>query len=352
MTTPGPRAADRADAPACPPAGALLVAVLAISWAGPLVRLSSAPAVAVAAWRLIFSMGFIAVILAWRRSLFRGGVLRPRDWLLAVASGVFLAGHFWTWFASVRFTTIAHAVVLVSTYPFWIAILSVPFLGERPSAREWGGIGIAVAGTGVIAWGDVGGSAGGMAGSTAATTGSTAGSIGDAVAMVGGSGAILGDLLALLAAVLVAGYFTIGRGLRQRLDLWGYVAVVYGVAAMVLSVAILASPDVDFTGYPLNDWLIFLALAAGPMMLGHTGINYAIRYMPAYAANLAILAEAVGATLIAWSLPGIQETPTALTLLGGSLVLVGIGVGTIGGRRKPRGGPPRTRFGRRSRTGG
>ncbi|MDX1567461.1 MAG: EamA family transporter, partial [Longimicrobiales bacterium] len=207
-------------------------------------------------------------------------------------------------------------------YPFWIAVLSVPFLGERPSGREWAGIGIAVAGTGVIAWGDVGAVDGGV--------------------LRWGEGALLGDLLALVAALLVAGYFTIGRELRQRLDLWGYVALVYGVAAVALSVATLLSPGVDFTGYPRADWLIFLALAAGPMMLGHTGINYAIRYMPAYAANLAILAEAVGATLIAWFMPGIRETPTDLTIVGGGLVLLGIGVGTLRRRgRRPgeRGGP-------------
>lgn len=305
--TPGPR---------FPPAGALVVAVLAISWAGPLVRLATAPAVTVAAWRLLFTMAFLAVILGWRRSLFRGVRLRRRDWLLAAVSGLFLAGHFWTWFASVRYTSIAHAVVLVSTYPFWIAVLSVPFLGERPAGREWLGIGIAVAGTGVIAWGDVAPGGAGEPG-------------------VPWSDALLGDLLALAAALLVAGYFTIGRGLRQRLDLWGYVALVYGVAAVALTLGTLLTPGAALTGYPLEDWLIFLALAAGPMMLGHTGINYAIRYMPAYAANLAILAEAVGATLIAWFLPGIREVPSALTFVGGGMILVGIGVGTLRRTRSP-----------------
>lgn len=291
-----------------------MVAVLAISWAGPLVRLASAPAVAVAAWRLLFTMVFLALILAWRGSLLGGARLRLRQWLLAVAAGAFLAGHFWTWFASIRYTSIAHAVVLVSTYPFWIAAFSVLFLGERPSAREWTGIGIAVAGTGVIAFGDVGGDSG------------------------PGGVALRGDLLAVLAAVLAAGYFTIGRDLRQGLDLWSYVALVYGAAAAILVTGTLLSPGVSLTGYPLRDWLLFLALAAGPMMLGHTGINYAIRYMPAYVANLAILAEAVVATLIAWLLPGIREVPSVQTLMGGGLVLLGIAVGTLrrsGPRRTP-----------------
>ena len=294
------------SAPVIPPGAALLVAVAAISWAGPLVRLAEAPSLAVATWRLIFSVGFVALILLARGSLLKGTRLGRKDWVLALLSGLFLAGHFWVWFASVRFTTIASAVVLVSTHPFWIAGLSVLFLGERPARREWAGIGIAVAGAAVIGWGD----------------------------MSLGAEALLGDLLAILAALLVAGYYTIGRRLRQKLDLWSYVGLVYGAAALALLAAAAVSPGVPLTGYPLGDWLVFLALAAGPMMLGHTGVNYAIRYMPAYVANLVILGEAVGATLIAWLLPGIREVPPGRTLLGAAMILAGIAVGTLR-RRAP-----------------
>ena len=43
--------------------------------------------------------------------------------------------------------------------------------------------------------------------------------------------------------------------------------------------------------------LAFAALAAGPMIIGHTGQNYALGYLPAYAVNLTLLGEPVGATL-------------------------------------------------------
>jgi drug/metabolite transporter (DMT)-like permease len=79
---------------------------------------------------------------------------------------------------------------------------------------------------------------------------------------------------------------------------------------------------------------VFLALAAGPMMLGHTGINYALGYLPAYVANLASLGEPVGATLIAWILPAIAEVPPPQTLLGGGMILIGIALGTLGFTRQ------------------
>jgi drug/metabolite transporter (DMT)-like permease len=92
-------------------------------------------------------------------------------------------------------------------------------------------------------------------------------------------------------------------------------------------------PHTDLTGYPARDWWIFAALAAGPMMLGHTGVNYALRYVPAYVANIAIMGEPVGATIIAWSLPALREVPGTGMLLGGLLILAGILLGSTW--RKP-----------------
>lgn len=290
---------------AASPGLVLLVAVLAMSWGGPLVRYASAPALVVAGWRVGFSVLFIAAVVLVRD---RGRAIRGlalRDWALAAASGAFLAGHFWSWIASLSYTTVASSVVLVNTQPVFVAILSILFLGERPTGRQWAGIAVAVAGAAVIGWGDFG----------------------------GGTRPLVGDLLAVAGALFVSLYYVIGRRLRQRMDLWSYIGVVYGVAAGVLLGAAAALPDVAVTGYPATDWAVFLALAAGPMMIGHTGVNYALRHVRAYVANLALLGEPIGATLLAWWLPGIRERPSLQLVLGGSLVLIGIGLGLVGRKR-------------------
>lgn len=288
------------------PGLALSGAVVAVSFAGPLVRFSGADALVISAWRLLFSTAFIGLVLLARGHLTGGLRLKGREWLLGMGAGVLLAGHFWAWVASIQLTTIASSAVLVSTQPLFVAGLSVVFLREAPSVRQWVGIVVAVVGAGIIGWGDF---------------------------SLGGA-ALLGDFLALSAGMMSAGYFTIGRSLRRRLDLWAYTGLVYGAAAAVLALAVVAGPSVSLTGHTLQDWMVFLALAAVPMMLGHTGINYALRYLPAYVANLASLGEPVGATLIAWLLPAIREVPPPQTLLGGVLVLLGIALGTLfpGGR--------------------
>jgi len=288
--------------PTLPPGVALFGAVTAVSFAGPLVRFSGAAALVISAWRLLFSVGFILLILLFRRSFLAGAHLSRKDWILGIVAGLLLAGHFWAWVASIQLTTIANSAGLVSTQPLFVAGLSVVSLGEHPTRRQWVGILVAILGAVVIGLG----------------------------AFNLGGRALLGDGLALSAAVMSAGYFSIGRVLRKKLDLWAYTSIVYGAAAFLLLVAVLVSPGVPLTGYPSQDWLVFLALAAGPMMIGHTGINYALRYLPAYVANLASLGEPVGATLIAWVLPAIAEVPPSQTLLGGLLILFGIALGTLG----------------------
>jgi drug/metabolite transporter (DMT)-like permease len=65
-------------------------------------------------------------------------------------------------------------------------------------------------------------------------------------------------------------------------------------------------------------------LAIGPMLLGHTGLNWALKRSPAYVVNLTLLGEPVGATIIAAFLPGIREMPGVLTIVGGAIVFSGI----------------------------
>ena len=88
-----------------------------------------------------------------------------------------------------------------------------------------------------------------------------------------------------------------------------------------------------FRHYALVDWAVFAALAAGPMLVGHTGFNYALRYLPAYTVNVGFLAEPVGATLIAWVLPAIAEMPSATDLGGGVIVLAGVALTMRGAQR-------------------
>lgn len=277
--------------------------LVGISLAAPLIRLSEAHPITIATWRLALALVPIAW-LAWRSGSLRAyRTLARRHVLSALGAGVLLALHFWSWNASLRYTSVAASVTLVNLQPVIIAAVSTRLLGEPPSRRQWAGILIAMLGAIAVAWVDVPAGEGGGAGST--------------------NRALLGDALAVLGALTAAGYYLLGRTVRQVLDTWGYVLLAYG-AALVTLLLLAAPAGATLWPQPPQEWAVFAGLALGPMLLGHTGMNYALGRLPAYLVNLTVLGEPVGATLLAAVLPFIGEVPSVGTLLGGGVVLLGV----------------------------
>jgi drug/metabolite transporter (DMT)-like permease len=60
------------------------------------------------------------------------------------------------------------------------------------------------------------------------------------------------------------------------------------------------------------------------MLLGHTGMNWALKFLPAYIVNLTVLGEPVGATFLGAIIPSIRQIPTVSTLVGGAIMLGGV----------------------------
>ena len=276
------------------------LALLGISFAGPLVRLSAADPVTIAVWRLGFSLVIVAVFLLATRQWRDWRRIDLRELLLAVAAGVALALHFWAWNASIHLTTIAASVTLVNLQPAVVALISAFALREIPTRKQVIGIAVAILGAVIIATPDLKSGIG-----------------------PGGNAPLLGNLLAVSAAVTAAIYYTIGRRLRKSLGIWAYVAIVYASAFLVLTgVGILRG--VALAPQPPREISIFAALALGPMLFGHTGMNWALKYLPAYVVNLTVLGEPVGATLLGAVIPAIRQIPSVTTLVGGAVVLGGV----------------------------
>jgi drug/metabolite transporter (DMT)-like permease len=131
----------------------------------------------------------------------------------------------------------------------------------------------------------------------------------------------LGNFLALAGAWGSAGYLIIGRRLRARLSLIGYISVVYSSAAVFLVLTMFAfghSP----TGYAPATYAWFLLLALVPQLLGHSSFNWALRYLPASFVAVTLLGEPIGSAVLAGIL--LEEVPTLVTIAGAVLILVGI----------------------------
>ncbi|MFC7080364.1 DMT family transporter [Halorussus caseinilyticus] len=288
-----------------PPMAALMVSVVAISTSAILVRFSDAPSVVKALYRVVFTTLLLApfAVTRYREDL---RMLSARDALVAVVTGVALAAHFATWFESLEWTTVAASVTLVQSQPLFVALGAAVLLDETITRRMVGGILVAVAG---IAFMSLGGFVSG--------------------AVLAGARPLYGNALALVGAVMAAGYVLAGRSLRQRVALVPYVTVVYSVCAVVLlGVALADGTTVALTAYPLEEWLLFVGMAVGPGIFGHTVINWALKYVESSVVSVTLLGEPVGSTLLA--LVFLAEIPDAFTVAGGAVVLAGIYVTATG----------------------
>lgn len=288
-----------AAAPGAPQPHALTItvtlAVLAVSTSAILIRLSDAPALVIAFHRLLFATLLLApVALARKDARAELAALSRRDWLVLSGVGVVLAVHFASWITSLALTSVAASVVLVTMHPVIVGVVSGRLFGEGLPRAAWAGVFVAFAGSAVIALGD----------------------------SARGPEPLLGDALAFVGALAAAAYFLAGRGFRRRLGLLAYVVPVYAACTLTLLVLALAA-RAPLVGWPAREYALFLAMAVVPMILGHTLLNYALKYVTAPVIATTILGEPVGSTLLAVIV--LAEVPPVATLAGGVLVLAGIG---------------------------
>lgn len=300
--------------PPVPPLLAIFFGILAVSTASIFIRYSQeyAPSIVIAAARLSLASVILApvALTRHRQELRRLGRF---DWLLALLSGLFLAIHFASWISSLEYTSVASSVVLVATMPLWVALLSPFLLKER--------IGRAVA-----------------VGLALATIGGVVVGVSDSCSLAGlhitcpplaefvRGPAFLGDLLALAGAVTGGGYLLIGRRLRGGMSLIPYISLVYGMAAVILVIWMLAAGK-SFGGYPPQVYLWFLLLALIPQLLGHSTFNWALRYLSAAFVSVTLLGEPIGSAILAYFFLG--ETPSALKIIGAILILTGIYIASV-----------------------
>ena len=287
---------------------ALAAAVVAISFAAVLVRLSASPPAVLAAYRLLLS-ALVAAPWAWwnlRRHAFPGRKAAG----LALLAGAVLGLHYALWFASLERTSIASSTVLVTLHPLFVVPASYFLRRERFSARSLLGAALALAGGAAVGWGDF--------------------SV--------GRESLAGDMLAVAAALAVAVHFMIAARVRREMPVGIFAAAAYAAgAAVVFAAAWLSSPG-ELWPRPAREWAIYLALALFPTFVGHNLFTWALRYTSPAVVSVSVLGEPVGASILAFLFFG--EAPRAAQLAGGALVLAGVYL-FISGREKKAAGKER-----------
>jgi len=270
----------------------LALGVVSVSFAAIFIRLAEAPPLVIAAYRLCLASVVVAPV-AGVRSRQELRCLVRRDIIMALLSGAFLALHFALWIASLSYTTVATSVVLVTANPIFVAIASYFLFRERLSKQTILGIAVCLVGAVLIGYGN----------------------------WRLGPDPLLGGVLALLGALAVAGYLLIGRRLRQSIGLLTYASLTYSSAAVLLLLSALAFGH-SLVGYSGTTYVMLVLLALVPQLLGHSSLNWSLRFVSATLVTIAVLGEPVGATALAYLI--LDEVPTWTEIGGGILILAGI----------------------------
>lgn len=215
-------------------------------------------------------------------------------WL--IGAGICLGVHFTLWIASLHYTSVASASVLVTIHPV-ILIIAESLLFKR-SFRPlvWIGVFVAFGGSAFL----------GIADNTLAEQFPYA---------------LLGNSLAFTAAIIFVIYFLIGRKIRQYTEWIDYVSHVYFYAAIsctVLSFIWIGGLPVVTT----SSIIVGLALAVGPTILGHGSMNYAVKYVSPTLLSTLILSEAIFAAIAAYFM--FDEIPSLLSIIAMITIICGV----------------------------
>jgi len=273
----------------------LSIALIGISASGPLIALTTAPALAIAFWRCFLGTAF-TVPFALKGLVAEVGRVTPRVRWLALGAGVLLGLHFATWIPSLRFTSVASSIALIATQPVWAALIA-RFRGAYVPRRTWLGIGIALIGVVVL-------------------TG---------VDFSLDPRALIGDALALAGAIFAAAYVTAGQEVRASVSTRTYTVLAYGSAALTLLVVV-GLTRTPLSGWSLRDWGLILLLTLVAQILGHTLINVALKRTSATVTSFAILFELPGsiifAAILLGQVPAWSLVPALVLLFIGLLVVI------------------------------
>jgi drug/metabolite transporter (DMT)-like permease len=249
-----------------------------------LVRLISADV-----WTLLFWRGFLqgmAIIFFYLIMYRSEAIPRLRSaGMPAVIIGCSYALGNIMFVHSIRLTSAANTLLIISLCPFLAAILSRIFLHERTSLHTW-----FAAGTGMI---------------------------GVAIIVSGGfsSGSWAGDLLALLSAICMAGSFVLIR--RSHLS-----DMVPAVAVSGFIIALLVAPLAPELSVSSRDAGLLLLLGGIIIPVSFGLITLGPRFIPAPEVSLLMLIETVLGPTWVWLVLG--EQPPATTFFGGTIVLVAL----------------------------
>ena len=281
--------------------GLLVAGVLGVSSAGAILsHVDSIPPLMRASWRLQITVLMLLPFAIWQYREMdlesRNRLTEKKTVLIILGSGVALAAHFGTWVTSLDHTSLAHSLLFVTSHPI-IIVAGTALLVRRPHRLE--------------------------------TIGALVGLLGAGITLLDASNdgevTLWGDMLAFAGAITVVGYIVAGRILREWMPVFVYAVPVTLIGGILLiPFSIIMGEETAALGWIESDllsWFILLAFLAG--IVGHTGLNACLRWLPPLTISFAVTLEPIIGAFIGWFFFS-EGVPGKWTWIGGSILILGI----------------------------
>jgi drug/metabolite transporter (DMT)-like permease len=276
--------------------------IWASSFAGIRFMLQEISSLALTVTRLAIASAFLVVV----GLIARVPLPRPEDLWRLIACGVLgFSVYHWLLNAGVVHITAGQASFIVSTIPIWTTLLAGRFLNETITGRTWLGLVIGLSG---VAFMSLGAPEGGVV----------------------KEGVTLGSVLVLLCAVCAAANMTLAKDLLRRyraIDIAIYTAVIGSLPLLIYA----PWTWVEVRQMSSTAWWVVLYLSIIPIGLGYWLSSIALSILPASRTSQMLLLVPPIAALIAWLFIG--ETPSPRLFIGGPLIITGVLVGSLRGKR-------------------
>jgi len=278
---------------------ALFTSIVAVSFAAILIISCDAPPLTISFYRLFFTTLIILPFVLFQKKTRLEIVKLPRSTIfMMIIIGIILAAHFALWITSLTKTSVASSVILVTAHPILVGPISYYFLKEKLSKINAIGISISLVGVITLVYGNYGFSSMGL-------------------------DTFEGNILAMLGGTAAGLYILGGRKLRKDISVFTYALIVYCVGTITLFFICLLFNS-PLTNLSIKDYQIIFLMAIVAGIFGHTTYNWSLRYIKASIASVALLGEPIGSTILAYAIPSINQEPSVYTLIGGSIILLGI----------------------------
>lgn len=271
----------------------LAISILSVSISSILIKFSDTPTSVAGMYRLFISVILMLAFVPWRR--IRSIKMNRKDWGIVLLAGLFLGLHFLFWMESLVYTSVASSMVILSLQPLFVMIGSYLLFKEQVNRLTAGCMIVALMGSILIAWGDIGIS----------------------------KAALIGDGLSLAGTLFVSIYLLAGQKISRKIDANVYSIIVFFIGGTVMLVYNLMN-NISLMGYDSSEWTYFLLLAIIPTIFGQYIFNLLLKSVGATTVSVGIIGEPVLAILLAYLLLG--ESITVFQLLGGMLTLFGMGM--------------------------